>query len=338
MKIKRILLTGVSVLAISGLSNCFLTEWLGEALDPVGSVSGAKAREIIQNSAADGYSFAGLTYTSSKTKVEKTTLDLSSGQVGVDAESTPGFGQRQTAFVKEVVKLAANIDPGQTYTAASVANCAAAVQTTSFAVALNQIESTDTNTAECLASQETFADLKFSEVVRGSCTTLAIAGANAGQYTVPALGTGTTDHIGGGTGATCLACMITMIDIAGGQTAPAGDGNSFYQANLLPISGTTSGETVTNTIIPWMNSMRTLFLQVNNVSSADGGNAMESGKDSCMEFYMAAVTAGAVLKKCAKIDGAGGITEATTLTGFVGGTSCELEPTGHIASTPWFNL
>jgi small lipoprotein (TIGR04452 family) len=328
MKIKRILFTGVSVLAISLLSNCFLTSWLGDALDPYGSVRGDKVTEIIQKAASDGYGFAGITYTQTKTKSEVALLTLSNGTQGVDNEAVPGFGQRQTAFVQQVAKMASSIDPNQTYTAQSVKDCAAAVQASSFAVAHNQIERADTRTAGCIDSTKTFADKKLSEVMRGSCMEFA---ASTGTYT--ALATGAGAHLTS-TGVTCQACMILAINVSAGETAGTGTGNTYYGTSVAGHTGT-NGDAATNTIIPWMDQMKTLFGQVVDSSV---GNTMEQSKDSCMELYMAAVAAGASLAKCAKIEGAGGITRATTLTGFVGGTACDLKPTGHLVSTPFGDL
>jgi small lipoprotein (TIGR04452 family) len=319
MKIKRILFTGVSVLAISALSNCFLINWVGEALDPYGSVDGAKARELIQQAASDGYSYAGITYTSSKTKVQKATESISANTVTTDNEPTPGFGARQTAFVKEVVKLAANIDPGQTYTAASVKNCISAVQAASFATAYSKIESTDTNSANCLTGIKSFADSEFSKVMVGSCY---VGSASSDAFSTP--GTAAT----GNTGRTCQACLLAAVNTAGTSI-----GLSYYATNLS--TGSVNSTTATNEMIPWMDLMRTNFL---DFGDNENGNTMEAAKDGCMELYMAAIAAGAGLEKCAKIQGAGGITEATTLTGFVGGTSCELEPTGKIVSLPFLNL
>ncbi len=330
MKIKRILLTGVSVLAISALSNCFLTDWLGDALDPYGSVDGAKALELIQKAASDGYSMAGLTYTSKKTKVTLATEEVSVNTVTSDKEPTPGFAQMQVAFVKEITKMAANIDPGHNYTAASVKNCISAVQAASFAVAYSQIESTDKETADCITGTKTFADKKFSEVIRGSCYL-------GSTYTAPAAGAAALTS----TGATCLGCMITVANIAAGEGPIAGantTGNGYYATNVVGASASSNGDIATNAIIPWITTMRSLFGQVNKLAAANGGNSMQSSKDSCMEFYMAAIGAGTTLKKCAKIQGAGGLAKATTLTGFIGGTSCELEKTGYVVSTPWLNL
>lgn len=317
MKIKRILFTGISVLAISSLSNCFLTSWLGEALNPYGSISGAKVQEIIQKAASDGYSYAGLTYTSSKTKYEKTIDDLSVNTVGQDNEPIPGQAQQQLAFVQQIAKLASNVDPGATYTAASVKNCAAAVQSTSYAVALSQIESADKETANCVAATKDFADLKFAGVLAGSCYNFDGATYDGA--------TATTNM-----GSSCLGCVFGVVNTTPSDTA----GATFWTTNIASQSNLSS-TAATNSIIPWISLMRNAMKGYQDKDG--GGNTMEVAKDACMELYMAAVSAGAGLAKCGKT-AAGGFTEATTLTGFVGGTACELEKSGDIIGTPWLNL